>query len=79
MAASEAYYPPYPSSTSTRPYTTLAAVPQTDTCPAMVNIFTMVPVTSPSVRNSTAGEATALEKPVMGTRVPAPPNLASRS
>ena len=36
-------YPIFPSSTSTIPYTALATVPQTDTCPAMVNIFTMVP------------------------------------
>ena len=47
MAASE-IYPSYPSSTSTKPYTALAAVPETITGPVMVNIFTMVPVTSPS-------------------------------
>ena len=47
MAASEVY-PPYPSSTSTKPYTALATVPETITGPAMVNIFTIVPVISPS-------------------------------
>lgn len=33
---------------STRPYTTLAAVPNTMTGPATVNIFTAVPVIRPS-------------------------------
>ena len=47
MAASE-IYPSYPSSTRTSPYTALATVPDTITGPAMVNIFTIVPVTSPS-------------------------------
>ncbi len=47
MAASE-IYPPYPGRTGTGPYTALAAAPETDTCPAMVNIFTMVPVMRPS-------------------------------
>ena len=42
------FYFPYPSSTSTSPYTALAAVPQAITGPAIVNIFTMVPVISPS-------------------------------
>ncbi len=48
MATSETTYPPYPSSTSTSPYTALATVPETITGPAMVNIFTIVPVMSPS-------------------------------
>ncbi len=48
MAASEAYYPPYPSSTSRIPYTTLADRPKTITGPAMVNIFTIIPVMTPS-------------------------------
>ena len=48
------------------------------TGPAMENIFTAVPVTSPSVLNSSAGAATELEKPVMGTSVPARP-IAARS
>ena len=39
-------YPP--SSHSTTPYTTLAAVPNTITGPATVNILTAVPVTMPS-------------------------------
>ncbi len=47
MAASE-IYPSYPSSTGTSPYTAPATVPETDTCPAMVIIFTMGPVMSPS-------------------------------
>lgn len=62
---------------STRPYTTLAAVPNTMTGPATVNIFTAVPVIRPSARKSTAGDTTALAKPVMGTSVPAPAQRAS--
>ena len=68
----------YPSSHSTSPYTALAAVPNTITGPATVNILTAVPVISPSARKSMAGEATALAKPVMGTSVPAPAYRASR-
>ena len=45
----------------------------------MVNIFTPTPRTQPSVLNSIAGETTALANPVMGTRVPPPPNLAMLS
>ena len=41
-------------------------------------IFIAMPVTSPSLRKSMAGDTTALAKPVMGTRVPAPPNRARR-
>ncbi len=48
VAASEASYPPYPGRTGTGPYTALAAAPETITGPAMVNIFTMVPVIKPS-------------------------------
>ena len=59
------------------PYTALAAVPNTITGPATVNIFTAVPVTTPSARKSMAGEATALAKPVMGTSDPAPALAAS--
>ena len=44
-------------------------MPNTITGPATVNIFTAVPVTTPSARKSMAGEATALAKPVMGTSV----------
>ena len=58
--------------------TALAAVPNTITGPATVNILTAVPVISPSARKSMAGEATALAKPVMGTNVPAPAYRASR-
>ena len=47
MAASE-IYPSYPSSTNTSPSPALAAAPETITGPAMVHIFTMVPVISPS-------------------------------
>ena len=54
------------------PYTALAAVPNTITGPATVNIFTAVPVMMPSARKSMAGETTELAKPVMGTSVPAP-------
>ena len=43
----------------------------------MMNIFAPTPETSPSLRNSMAGETTALAKPVMGTRVPAPALAAS--
>ena len=53
-------------------------MPYTITGPATVNIFTAVPVTSPSARKSIAGEATALANPVMGTSVPAPAYRASR-
>ena len=51
-------------------------MPKVSTGPAMENIFTQVPRTKPSVLNSMAGEAMELAKPVMGTRVPAPANLA---
>ena len=45
----------------------------------MTNIFAAVPAISPSVLYSSAGAATALAKPVIGTSVPAPPSLASLS
>ena len=54
----------------------LAAVPYTITGPAITNIFAPKPRIRPSLLNSSAGEDTALEKPVMGTRHPAPPYLA---
>ena len=41
--------------------------------------FAQVPRMTPSVLNSTAGATTALAKPVMGTRVPAPANFAMSS
>ena len=69
---------PYFTAHKINPYTALAAVPNTITGPATVNIFTAVPVTTPSARKSMAGEATALAKPVMGTSVPAPAYRASR-
>ena len=50
------------------PYTTLASVPKVMTGPATVNILAAMPVTKPSDLKSSAGEVTALEKPVMGTR-----------
>src|SRR5699024_7503399 len=49
------------------PYTALAATPKTITGPATVNILAAMPVISPSLLKSMAGEATALAKPVMGT------------
>ena len=58
------------------PYNTPADRPYTITGPAMVNIFAPTPRMKPSVLNSTAGAAMALAKPVMGTKVPAPANLA---
>lgn len=42
------FYPRTPSSVGTKPYTALATVPETITDPAIVNIFTIVPVISPS-------------------------------
>src|SRR5699024_9550447 len=47
------------------------------TGPAMVNILVPVPVTCPSGENSMAALTTALAKPVMGTRLPAPDRDAS--
>ena len=38
----------------------------------MINMRAPTPVTSPSLRNSMAGDTTELAKPVMGTSVPAP-------
>ena len=58
------------------PYTMLALMPYTITGPAMTNILAPKPKIIPSLLNSSAGETTALAKPVMGTRVPAPPCLA---
>ena len=54
------------------PYTTLASVPKTMTGPATTNIFDAMPVMSPSLLKSMAGETTEFAKPVMGTSVPAP-------
>ena len=45
----------------------------------MVNSLAPRPKMKPSLLNSMAAEATALANPVMGTRVPAPANLAIRS
>ena len=55
--------------------TNIKAVSYTHLGPAIMNIFAAVPVTNPSLLNSSAGETTALANPVIGTRVPAPPNL----
>ena len=63
----------HPTSHKISPYRALATVPNTITGPATRNIFAAMPVTKPSARKSMAGETTALAKPVMGTRVPAPP------
>ena len=46
------------------------------TGPAIWNIFAAMPVTKPSLLKSMAGETTEFAKPVMGTRVPAPPKRA---
>ena len=46
------------------------------TGPAIMNIFAPTPGIKPSLLNSIAGDATAFEKPVIGTRVPAPPIFA---
>ena len=46
------------------------------TGPAIVNILAPVPKTAPSAFDSSAGETTAFAKPVIGTKVPAPPNFA---
>ena len=62
----------HPASHIISPYRVLATVPNTITGPATRNIFAAMPVTKPSVLKSMAGETTALAKPVMGTRVPAP-------
>ncbi len=42
----------------------------------MTNILAATPKTNPSLLNSSAGDTTALAKPVIGTRVPAPACLA---
>ena len=54
-------------------------MPNTNTGPAMVKVFTPIPVIMPSLLNSIAGETTALANPVMGTSVPAPANRAMLS
>ena len=59
------------------PIITELPIPYTRTGPAIVNIFAATPNTKPSFLNSIAGETTALEKPVIGTTVPAPPKSAS--
>ena len=46
------HYPPHPSSTSTSPYTTPAAVPQTMTGPVTRNIFAAMPVKYPLLETS---------------------------
>ncbi len=53
----------------------LADIPVTMTGPAIVNIFTQTPNITPSLLNSSAGDATELEKPLMGTMEPAPAKL----
>ena len=56
-----------------------ARTPYTMMGPATTNIFAAVPQTQPSVLNSTAGDATELAKPVMGTMLPAPAFFPMRS
>lgn len=51
-------------------------MPNTSTGPAILNILAPMPNTCPSALNSIAGDTIELEKPVMGTNVPAPANLA---
>ena len=51
----------------------LALMPYTSTGPATTKSLAAVPVMNPSLLNSRAGDTMALAKPVMGTRVPAPP------
>ena len=59
--------------------TTKNVVEFTTEGPATVKILAPTPRISPSLLASMAGDTTALAKPVMGTRVPAPANLAMRS
>ena len=54
-------------------------MPNTSTGPATTNSLAAVPVMSPSLLNSSAGETIAFAKPVMGTSVPAPARLATLS
>ena len=58
------------------PYMAPASVPNKITGPHTVNILAPTPRTYPSERESIAGDATALAKPVMGSSVPAPARLA---
>ena len=58
------------------PYMAPASVPNKITGPQTVKILAPTPRTYPSERESIAGDATALAKPVMGSRVPAPARLA---
>ena len=60
-------------------FTLTGRVAHTMTGPAIVNIFAAVPVMKPSVLNSSAGAATELAKPVIGTSVPAPASFAMSS
>ena len=53
-----------------------AETPKRITGPATVNIFAPTPRTNPSFFPSIAWLVTAFEKPVIGTRVPAPACLA---
>ena len=53
-----------------------ARVPYNKTGPATVKILAPIPVTKPSALLSIAGDATEFANPVIGTKVPAPANLA---
>ena len=61
------------------PTTAPDRTPKTMIGPATTNIFAAIPVTIPSALNSSAGEATLLANPVMGTMDPAPATLPMRS
>ena len=54
-------------------------IPFTTTGPTTLNIFTAVPMMSPSERNSIAALDMALANPVIGRNEPAPPCLAMTS
>ena len=54
-------------------------IPKRITGPATVKIFAPTPRITPSLRESMASLVTAFEKPVTGTRVPAPACLAMLS
>ena len=54
------------------PYTTPDVMPKRITGPATVKILAPTPRMIPSLFESIASEVTALEKPVTGTKVPAP-------
>ena len=70
------YYIKKPDAQYIIPYIMLAALPYTITGPAIVNILEATPVINPSLFASIEGDETELEKPVIGTKAPPPPNFA---